>query len=102
MKTSFNDRGDEVTEWLWETEDTAGGGAAPREAAEAGDTAAAPAVHGKSSAPLKERQEPGAGAGKEADGAAKKPIAKKASGAAAAKGSTKVSGSLLFSLHCES
>lgn len=93
MKTSYNDRGEEITECVWEGEDTgAGTGADPDEAVGAADTAADTASAGasKSSTALKEA---GAGTGKVGDGSTKKPSIKKASSAAGAKGSAKVSGS---------
>lgn len=103
MKTTYNEKGDEVTELLWETVsgDTSAGtgaglteagpsGAGLTEAAAAGDTAAASASDGKSGRAVKERQEPTTEAGNIGNGGPKKPSAKKVSGAAGAKSGAKV------------
>lgn len=94
MKTTYNAKGEEISEWEWEVEDAAAdSGAAADEAAVAGCSgAAASAGDAEVSAEVKGRQEAASDIAKSAAGGAKKAGSKKSSGAAAAKGSAKVSG----------
>lgn len=90
MKSFYNEKGEEISEWTWEDEDLQT--AMEEETYEAlptVDTVPAPAVDDRSGAKSKERPEPACLTSKAVKDATKKPAIKKPSGAAAVK-STKV------------